>query len=1135
MEQPIVRHAAEAYQSGDYVLALQLYKQAASRLGEKFFRVNVILCQRKLGASQLGKNYSETPLRKIRVACVMDEFSYTSYKDTCTLHHLSIDNWESELNEFHPDILFIESAWRGKDDEWTRKISQASSELLGAIGWCKQRNITTMFWNKEDPIHYGTFLNTAKRFDHVFTTDLNCIGNYKRDLGHENVYVLPFACNPIEHGPVEKYQRKPKACFAGSYYVRYPERLKDLDVLLGTLIEHGGVDIYDRNFGKEDVNYAFPEKYAPLILGNLKYDQIDLAYKGYDYGINLNSVKYSSTMFARRVYELLASNTIVVSNYSKGVRLQFGDLVIASDDKSEVSARLEQLSTESLYGQKVKLAGLRKVMSEHTYEDRFAYITEKILGRSSRLSSPVINVLAVATTSTGLHKTIEAFRRQRYEAKVLHVLLNLNEITVPGPVHVNERLIDGSGATDNWTTVPEDEYAALIDPDCYYGEHYLSDLALAKRYSNTEVVAKGTINDPLPNSCVETTLKGNEYTYGSCFYYHASLLSSRLAANLIVSLRADNFDPGSLINTADDSVLFIDRFNYVDGKRQQSDVEQLLAFKYSDLANLDTGVSMTDLLRCAEAIQPATKPTTTAAPESTLPGADLHTLLNVAAAKARGIVCSISDKQLKLDVSADAEAPYYIYTNAIHPVERFWRDRSGKLFLETTPGLELSPVVIFFDESKKRLNHAILIANWNQVIVIPSNARFVRLGIRVAGGPGQASVANWVFDHASQEDRFAWMPSSPLLMIAPNYPAYGAYYRYAFVHRRVRCYKDSGLKLDVFRFRQGADLEFYEFENVDVISGGSDALDTVMRFGSYSTIAIHALDKALWEVVSKHLESKKIIIWLHGSEVQSWQRRMFNYDTESEIERARGNGEQRDQMWRDVFSLKHSNMHFVFVSQHFCREVIDDLLVTAPADNVHIIHNPIDTSLFDFYKKLPEQRLKVLSIRPYASRVYANDIMVEAILELSARACFEEFEFLIVGDGVLFDDTVLPLKQFANVEIRKGFLSQREIASLHREYGVFLCPSRMDTQGVSRDEAMSSGLVPITNKVGAISEFVDDRTGFLCEPENFVQMANSMETLYHDPQLFSDMSTSAASAVRESRSAALICAAEMALLCNDVP
>ncbi len=47
-------------------------------------------------------------------------------------------------------------------------------------------------------------------------------------------------------------------------------------------------------------------------------------------------------MFARRVFELMASNTLVVSNYSKGVRLLFGELVIASDAKAELLAQDQQ-------------------------------------------------------------------------------------------------------------------------------------------------------------------------------------------------------------------------------------------------------------------------------------------------------------------------------------------------------------------------------------------------------------------------------------------------------------------------------------------------------------------------------------------------------------------------------------------------------------------------------------------------------------------------------------------------------------------------------------------------------------------------------------------------------------------------
>ena len=82
---------------------------------------------------------------------------------------------------------------------------------------------------------------------------------------------------------------------------------------------------------------------------------------------------------------------------------------------------------------------------------------------------------------------------------------------------------------------------------------------------------------------------------------------------------------------------------------------------------------------------------------------------------------------------------------------------------------------------------------------------------------------------------------------------------------------------------------------------------------------------------------------------------------------------------------------------------------------------------------------------------------------------------MIIGDGPLFDDLIKPLKHFTNVKYQKTFLQHHQIAKIHKNYGIFLIPTRMDSQGVSRDEAMASGLVPITNNVAAIPEFVRDK------------------------------------------------------------
>ena len=314
-----------------------------------------------------SENFSQllsliTPIPKLlRIACVMDDFTYHSYNPECTILQLTPENTLSELENFKPELLFIESAWRGKDELWHRKISTFSQELKEVIKWCKSHQIPTIFWNKEDPIHFETFLTTAQQFDYVFTTDIDCINRYKAELGHERVYLLPFACQPAIHNPIELYKRKDAFSFAGAYYVRYPERIRDIENYVVDLPKFRPLEIYDRNFGKDDPNYQFPPEYQSFIVGSLPFDEINKAYKGYNYAINLNSIKQSQTMFARRVYELLASNTLTVSNFSRGVRLMFGDLVIVADSGSEIVRRLEELTEDEDKIQSAEISKISKI------------------------------------------------------------------------------------------------------------------------------------------------------------------------------------------------------------------------------------------------------------------------------------------------------------------------------------------------------------------------------------------------------------------------------------------------------------------------------------------------------------------------------------------------------------------------------------------------------------------------------------------------------------------------------------------------------------------------------------------------------------------------------------------------------
>jgi glycosyltransferase involved in cell wall biosynthesis len=180
----------------------------------------------------------------------------------------------------------------------------------------------------------------------------------------------------------------------------------------------------------------------------------------------------------------------------------------------------------------------------------------------------------------------------------------------------------------------------------------------------------------------------------------------------------------------------------------------------------------------------------------------------------------------------------------------------------------------------------------------------------------------------------------------------------------------------------------------------------------------------------------------------------------------------------------------------------------------NIIANPIDTELFFYNDKDIELRKKVLILRSFGSRKYANDISVKAILELQKSEYFNQFSFTIIGEGQYFDEVLKPLRNLTNVTIKKGVINQSLIPTLHANHGIFLCPTRQDSQGVSMCEAMSSGLVPITSKNTAIPEFVkNSKTGFLTNTPN--QIAESLEQLLLNPNLFREVSKEAAGSIRQ--------------------
>lgn len=1035
-------------------------------------------------------------LSLVKMAAIMDEFTFSSYKDCCQITQLSLAGWRDELEALQPDLLFIESAWRGLNDQWVGKVNHCCDELEGIIQWCRQRRIPTVFWNKEDPVHFEGFLATARRFDYVFTTDIECISRYKAGLGHERVYLLPFACQPSAHNPIEKYERQNAFCFAGAYYARYPERQTDFDVFLGALSGAIEVDIYDRNYGKDDPQYKFPECYQHLIKGSLPFDQIDLAYKGYRYAINLNSVKQSQTMFARRAFDLLGCNTVTASNYSAGLRLMFGDLVVTTDSGSELVRRIRPLLDNEVNYRRFRLAGLRKVMSEHTYQDRLAYIISKVAGLPVETQLPEVVVIAVVRSRSDLDWVLKCYRAQSWSKKRLALVLESSTLArqVPRAPDISVFGVQDAASINPSKKWPGTLLAGWSSND-FYGANYLTDIALARRYSDAAGLGKRAFYEANGDG-LRLSENGAQYLSCESLDIRTSLIASDAVSESLAGFAAQ-IEEGVYVGDA----LALDEFSYVrgGGGRQWPLVE--------DMEGVRQGLPLAEILGRAERIDRASFEVD--------PNFARIDAVQLAELFGNQLADSVSLQARDGDLAVVSQLPYdkhhYFYARSVIPLD-WWSRTELRFNLDVRPGVSLELAVLFLDAGGGRVGTHIKAAGRNHTIAVPAGAESIKLGLRVKGS-GSAAARALYMDHLPVRSG-ATIAQAKHLTLTNHYPSYEHLYRNGFVHRRVVGYQQLGLSTEVFCLSPNGQRTIHEFENVDVRSGDADELRQLLETNLFETILVHFLDEAMWSVLRDYTDKIRVIVWIHGAEIQPWYRRDFNYTNEEQRQSAMRVSEDRMRFWRDVFTLRPPNVQFVFVSRYFADEVMEDVGVRLDGDSYEIIHNYIDTDLFRYVAKDAAKRFKVLSIRPYASNKYANDLSVRAILALKDRPFFGDMEFRLIGDGPMFDETLAPLAGLENVHVERRFLRQDEIAEIHGEYGIFLCPTRMDSQGVSRDEAMSSGLVPVTTAVTAIPEFVDERCGILAAGESWQEMADGMGRLVESPDEFLELSRNAALRVR---------------------
>lgn len=673
-------------------------------------------CREAIGSADVAEGESAGVRRmqsprgnRLRVAAIMDEFTSSCFAAECDLVQLTPGDWHAQINELEPDFLLIESAWQGHNGEWEKQVPQVSAELRKVIAYCRRKGIPTAFWNKEDPVHFSLFLGVAALVDTVFTTDIDRIRAYRQKLGHDRVYLLPFAAQPRVHNPVERYERTDAFCFAGSYYAKYPERHRDFEQLVGAATALGRVEIYDRNHGKQDPALAFPPQYQDMVVGTLPVAEIDRAYKGYRYGITVNTVKQSQSMFARRAFELLACNTVTISNFSRGLKLMLGDLVVCGDSAGSVAELFRKRTASERDERRFRLAGLRKVMGQHTYAHRLAYLAGKVLGRSVEAPVSPLVVLCAVDNQSDVKRALRAFDSQSATARTLVLVVAdglLPDMPVRGDVSVLTRhQAAGIDPRERW---PEAWFTVLDHRD-HYSAHYLKDLQLASGYAGTTVVGKLTHYASGAGGVVLLE-EGAQYRRHDAHWPLRRALAS--GAALGGARLAELVEPG--FRTTLITGLAVDEFNYCEGGADASDV----AATVDSTMAIDEGIAMDALLELSETVDLAAGD---AALED-LPGyhgAALQELFTPAAHAGGLMQVSHSLEGVVLDSRLPGHQHAYAYANRPFNPSELVEDGFARFQLVTESGLYLNAVVVYLDAAKNKLAHAIVSSDTNQSLPVP--------------------------------------------------------------------------------------------------------------------------------------------------------------------------------------------------------------------------------------------------------------------------------------------------------------------------------------------------------------------------------------------------------------------------------
>ena len=765
----------------------------------------------------------------------------------------------------------------------------------------------------------------------------------------------------------------------------------------------------------------------------------------------------------------------------------------------------------------------RKLLADHTMVDRLNYIFEK-----NELSPLFIFPYVVCYHEAGnpveYNRALRRIRKFVYPL-LRHIVVCRSGFEIPpsdvisGVSCISPEDLPGSLNSFN----DENVFVAFCSDNFYYGSSYVSELVNGLKLGSFSAVTSSVFLSAEGGNHVIVNDTAYAYTdtvnpYKSIvkisvlrkFVFHGDVpgdLNPVNAVGIPVFALCGSPDKELMINVIESHELVDSGFSMHDIDSQNGFVQVIKSRVFHEIFILD-----------ARHICKLFK-------ESFNPLNEKHQKITISY---HNSLCSVKSRMADNDYE-------YFYSSKLYKAEKIGITPKHCMKCFSSGSLHIDIVIVYMNDSYEIIGNFIAdirnddFLSGNVRFTPAANAKYAKIGFRIQGN-GECLLTRLAVVNATNATPLF---CSRTLVLSRYYPSCNDIYRNGFIHSRLKEYERAKFRTDFFEYSSDSEfLSCRQYDGIQVMSGNLSTLDFLLSHNYYNKVCVHFMYPDLWRVLSKFYNKVKIIVWCHGTEIDNWDVRTYDYClmTDEQINKEKKIRENRQRFFRDLI-LNYPDIDFIFVSGIFRNRVLKSLQIASDIPcNTHVIHNYINLRLFQYHPRKPEDRYKLLSIRPFASRRYANDLTVEAIKLLRDKDYFSKLRIEIYGAGKLYQETVAELSGFNNVLLHNKFLPQSEIPYVHADNGIFVVPTRGDTQGVSRDEAMASGLVPVTTAVDAVPEFTDAGCACVVPPDSPSELARAIDYLVSDPVQFMAMSVAAHEKVRSLSSFCMTIARELDLI-----